>query len=52
MALGSAFELETQLLILKEIEYLNYTEILSLLEMIKEEQKMLQGFIKKLKTTS
>lgn len=45
MALGSSFELETQLLILKEIGYSQVEHINVTLEMVHEEQKMLQKFI-------
>jgi four helix bundle protein len=48
IALGSSFELQTQLLILEEINYLKSEKTKSLLEMITEEQKMIRGFIKRL----
>ena len=49
IALGSAFELETQLILAREFDYLtnqNYTEILKELNEI---QKMINGFRTKLK---
>ncbi len=42
--LGSAFELETQLLIAKEIKYGNETLINITLELLSEEEKMLTAF--------
>lgn len=50
IAQGSAFELETQLLILGEIGYLEKEQVEALLKLISEEQKMLYGFIKKLQS--
>jgi len=52
IALGSAFELETQLLIIQDI-FLSKNDLLDkLLKKINEEQKMLNGFIQKLKTNN
>ena len=48
ISLGSAFELQTQVIILSEIKYLSSERAKKLLEMIKDEQKMLQGFINKI----
>lgn len=48
IALGSSFELQTQILILNEIDYLNHETVKKLIEMIQEEQKMLQVFISKI----
>ncbi|MBK7965685.1 MAG: four helix bundle protein [Bacteroidetes bacterium] len=45
MALGSAFELETQILICKRLEYFNNEESESLLSKISLVQKLLSGFI-------
>ena len=45
ISLGSAFELETQLLIAKEIKYGNAAIVDSTLEMLAEEEKMLTAFI-------
>lgn len=48
IALGSAFELETQLLIVQDI-YINDDSLINeLFQKLNEEQKMLNGFIKKL----
>jgi four helix bundle protein len=48
ISLGSCFELETQLLIAKELSYGDPATILELLEQIKEEEKMLTAFSKAL----
>jgi len=45
IALGSAFELETQLLITIEVGYFKRTNIEHLFELINKEQKMLNSFI-------
>ncbi len=45
MALGSSFELETQLLILMELGYSKVDNINATLEIVHDEQKMLQKFI-------
>ncbi|HJS55775.1 MAG TPA: four helix bundle protein [Chitinophagaceae bacterium] len=45
ISLGSAFELETQLLIAKEIKYGDPTLVDSTLEILAEEEKMLTAFI-------
>jgi four helix bundle protein len=45
ISLGSAFELETQLLIAKEINYGNNSLVEQTLEMLTEEEKMLTSFI-------
>lgn len=44
ISLGSSFELETQLLIAKEVKYGNETLINSTLELLAEEEKMLTAF--------
>lgn len=48
IALGSAFELETHLLIVGRRKWVAENLINDLLQMLDEEQKMLQSFIKKL----
>ena len=45
ISLGSAFELETQLLIVKEIKYGNASLVDKTLAMLTEEEKMLTAFI-------
>lgn len=44
IALGSSYELETQLLIAKEIRYGNEALIVTTLELLTEEEKMLTAF--------
>ena len=48
ISLGSSFELETQLLIAKAVNFGNEELLLSTLSKIDEEQKMIMAFIKKL----
>jgi four helix bundle protein len=48
IALGSAFELETHLLIVERRKWVDGNVITDLLQMLDEEQKMLQAFIRKL----
>jgi four helix bundle protein len=48
IALGSSFELETQLLVIKRRKWLNDELLMGLLDLVHREQKMLQSFIKKL----
>lgn len=50
IALGSSFELETQLEIMSELEIVPTSEVNKLIEVINEEQRMLYGFLKALKT--
>ncbi|MEL6142917.1 MAG: four helix bundle protein [Bacteroidota bacterium] len=50
IALGSSFELETHLLIAKKREYGQTKAIDQLFERLHEEQKMLGGFIDRLKS--
>jgi four helix bundle protein len=48
-SLGSAFELETHMLIVEKVEWLEQKETKVILNLIEEEQKMLAAFIDKLK---
>jgi four helix bundle protein len=48
-ALGSAYELETQLLIIEKLNWLGKSEAANILKLIEEEQKMVATFIGKLK---
>jgi four helix bundle protein len=50
IALGSSYELETQILIADKSEYGNSEERASLLMNITEEQRMLSGFLFQMKT--
>ena len=49
VALGSSFELETQLIIANRLKFLNDTDYSSLTEQLDEEQKMIIGLQKKIK---
>ena len=48
IALGSAFELETQLIIIERLEIVNSTELVNLIDEIKAIQKILTGLMQKL----
>jgi four helix bundle protein len=48
IALGSAFEVETQLLIAERIEMLSADSITAVLSAVREEQMMLQSFMRRL----
>lgn len=50
IALGSAFEIETQLILVKELSLVHSNKVESVLKNIKEERKMLFAFTKKLTT--
>jgi len=49
ISLGSSFELETQVIIAKELEFLSEIEFQNLTEKIQEEQKMITGLQRSLK---
>lgn len=48
-SLGSAFELETHMLIIEKLNWISDKELKNILKLIEEEQKMLSTFIEKLK---
>ncbi|MEZ4720474.1 MAG: four helix bundle protein [Flavobacteriales bacterium] len=50
IALGSSFELETQLEIMKELEVSEASEAAKIIELINEEQRMLHGLMNNLDT--
>jgi len=50
VSLGSAFELETQLLIIKKLNMINNDNIEPVLNALQEEQKMINTFIQRLKS--
>lgn len=52
IALGSAFELETQLILIEELSMVSKKEVRRLLERLVIEQKMINTLIKKLKDCS
>lgn len=45
IAMGSAFEAETQLLLTQKLKFLDENKINSVVKLLNEEQKMIQGFI-------
>jgi four helix bundle protein len=49
IALGSLFEIETQLIIIKEIKLINPESLEPIFYLIDEEQKMTMSFIKKIR---
>ncbi|MDZ4823259.1 MAG: four helix bundle protein [Flavobacteriales bacterium] len=49
MALGSCYELETQLLIMAERNWIPEDKVTSILRMVTEEQRMLNSYISKIK---
>jgi four helix bundle protein len=52
IALGSSFELETQLLIITELSLIPEIKIDELIKSLNKEQKMINSLIKKLKTNN
>ena len=52
IALGSAFELETQLLIIRDLKLANPDDANKLIEGLHEAQRMINGFITTLKANS
>lgn len=52
IALGSAFELETQLLTIRDLELANPVDADELIEGLHEEQRMINSFITTLKLTA
>ena len=51
IAMGSLFEVETQILICVELEFLNKNDILELSDLLVSEAKMINGLINKIKTS-
>lgn len=52
IALGSLYELETQLIVLKELSIIDSKELEPLFEIIEQESKMINRFMSKVKTFS
>ena len=52
IALGSSFELETQLIIIEELSIISAKEIKVILHQLNKEQKMINSLISKLKANS
>ncbi|WP_299337965.1 four helix bundle protein [uncultured Psychroserpens sp.] len=51
IAMGSLFEVETQLLIAQKLEFLNKEELKSILELLNTEAKMINSLINKIKNS-
>jgi len=49
ISLGSAFELETQLLIIEQLNLIQIDQLSGIIEKLHKEQKMINGFINTLK---
>lgn len=49
ISLGSSFELETQIIIAHELEFLSNEDFLKLIDKVQEEQKMITGLQKSIK---
>lgn len=52
IAMGSLFEVETQLIIIKELNIISEEKINSIIELVHKEQKMINNLISKLKASS
>ena len=52
IAMGSLFEIETQLILIQELLYISETKINEVLELVHVEQKMVNNLITKLKASS
>lgn len=52
IAMGSLFEVETQLIIIKELSLISDEKINSIIELVNKEQKMINNLISKLKASS
>lgn len=52
IAIGSLFELETQLIIFQELNFIPEAKIINVLELVHIEQKMINNLITKLKANS
>ncbi len=52
MALGSSFELETQLIIIEELSVISAEDIRVILDQLNKEQKMITSLISKLTANS
>jgi len=49
IAIGSLFELETQIVIIEELDLINHDELKSLFELLDKEAKMINGLINTIK---
>jgi four helix bundle protein len=51
IAIGSLFEVETQLIISQELEFINNDELKTIFELLNKEAKMINSLINKIKTS-
>ncbi|WP_139959269.1 four helix bundle protein [Flavicella sediminum] len=51
IALGSLFELETQIVIIEELKLIDKVEVMKILEMLDKEGRMINGLITKIKNS-
>ncbi len=51
IALGSLFEVETQLIISQELQFLDHADIKSIIELLNKEAKMMNSLISKIKNS-
>lgn len=51
IAMGSLFEVETQLIITKELDFIKTEELTTILSLMETEAKMINGLIRKIKNT-
>jgi four helix bundle protein len=51
IAMGSLFELETQLIIVQELNLINSEELKNIFELIEKEEKMINGLINTIKNS-
>ena len=52
IAMGSSFELETQFIIVQELNFIPKEKIVAIIELLNKEQKMVNSLINKLKANS
>ena len=52
IAIGSSFELETQLIIISELEYISIENLNSIFELLNNEQKMINSLISKIRSNN
>ena len=50
--MGSSFELETQFIIVQELNFIPKEKIVAIIELLNKEQKMVNSLINKLKANS
>ena len=51
IAMGSLFEVQTQLIIIQELNFIKSEDLVSIFELLETEAKMINGLINKIKTS-